>query len=342
MSDASPQPARTTGDDLQGRDPLRPESLADFTGQPDTVRHLGMMLTGAKRRGEMPDHILFSGPPGTGKTTLAMIIARELGIPLVTTSGPAIERPGEIAALLAGLTTPSVVFIDEIHRLPRTVEEILYSAMEDGVLDITVDVDGRTETLRIDLVPFVLVGATTQAGVISAPLRDRFGHHARLDLYDLADLTRIVERSAKLLNFPIEHDGAREVAGRSRGTPRIANRLLRRVRDWATAMDLTEPVTRKEAADALDDFGVDPLGLDKTGLELLRVLCTTYRGGPVGLSTLAAIVGESATTVSEVYEPFLLKQGLIGRTQRGRVATDAAYEHLGLTGGDSQGSLNLS
>jgi Holliday junction DNA helicase RuvB len=307
---------------------LRPESLADFTGQSDVVRHLGIVLKAAAQRNELPDHMLFSGPPGLGKTTLAGIVSAECGANFIVTSGPAIERPGDLAALLSGITVPSVVFIDEIHRMPRQVEEVLYPAMEDGVLDFVVGEGQKARTVRLPLAPLCVIGATTQSGMLSAPLRDRFGFQARLRLYDEQDLAKIVQRSANLLGCHITPDAAVTVALRSRGTPRIANTLLRRVRDFAQLQDTD--INVDIANDALKAFGIDDAGLDRLGLDILRALCETFRGGPAGLTAIAAAVGEAPTTVSEVYEPYLMNQGFLQRTPRGRVATVDAYEHLGL------------
>jgi Holliday junction DNA helicase RuvB len=293
------------------------------------VSHLRIVLGAAASRGELPDHMLFSGPPGLGKTTLAQIIARECGVELVTTSGPAIERPGDLAALLSGVQRPSVVFIDEIHRMPRTVEEILYPAMEDGMLDFIVGEGVKARSVRLPLAAMCIVGATTQMGMLSAPLRDRFGFVARMQLYGRDDLSAIVRRSADLLGSAIDGDAAGVVASRSRGTPRVANMLLRRVRDWAQFNDVAT-VDAATAGAALDAFGVDALGLDRLGLDILTALCTTFRGGPVGVTTLAAAVGEAPQTLSEVYEPYLMHCGLLARTPRGRMATPEAFEHLNL------------
>ncbi len=315
---------------MSASDPLRPKTLDEFVGQPDIVKHLTIMLHGAQVRDEVTDHFLYSGPPGTGKTTLAHIVAEEQNLPLVTTSGPALERPGDLAALLTRLAAPSVVFIDEIHRMKRAIEELLYPAMEDQVLDIMVGEGSDAAAFRIPLQPFVLVGATTQAGALAAPLRDRFGYHGRLGLYDQEALTTIITRSANLLNFEISPDGARVIADRSRGTPRIANRLLRRVRDWATMYHGTGVLGEEETDTALDDFGVDKIGLDATGRDLLDILCTARGGQPIGLNQIASMLGEDPQSIEEVYEPFLLKKKLIARTSRGRVATGLAYRHLGL------------
>lgn len=323
------------------RDALRPGRLSEFGGQPDVSRELSIVLGAARGRKELPDHVLLAGPPGLGKTTLASIIATELGLPLVPTSGPAIERPGDMATILSTLGRPAVLFVDEIHRLPRSAEEILYSAMEDGVLDLTIGEGPAARPVRLPLVPFVLVGATTQAGLLSAPLRDRFGFTARLRLYEPEALAAIVARSAALLEMELTDDAALVVAGRSRGTPRIANKWLRRVRDWSetggaetgapSPGDGPVVVGAELAAAALEAFGVDALGLDHLGREILTSLCVQFRGGPVGLNTLAAAVDEAPTTLGEVYEPYMMRRGLLARTPRGRVATVAAFEHLGIS-----------
>lgn len=317
-----------TNDRSRHLDALRPAKLDDFRGQDEVAAHLSIVLAAARQRGELPDHMLFSGPPGLGKTTLASIVAAECGVPIVVTSGPAIERPGDLASLLSGVAQPSVVFIDEIHRLSRQVEEVMYPAMEDGVLDFVVGEGTKARTVRLPLAPMCIIGATTQAGTLSAPLRDRFGFTARLRLYDDAALAGIVMRSASLLGFDLGDAAALQVAMRSRGTPRIANSLLRRVRDWTQVNELD--ATPEHTIAALEAFGIDDAGLDRLGLDVLRVLCETFRGGPVGLTTLAAAVGEAPTTLSEVYEPYLMSKRMLGRTPRGRVATPEAFEHLGL------------
>lgn len=316
-------------------DALRPERLGDFGGQDDVVRELGIVLGAAAVRGELCDHVLLSGPPGLGKTSLAHIIARELNVPIVATSGPAVEKPADLTSVLSALPGPCVVFVDEIHRLPRGgVEEVLYPAMEDGMLDFIIGEGTRARAVRLPLKPFVLVGATTQVGMLSAPLRDRFGFVARLRLYDDEALATIVMRSAAILGLDLDMPAARVIALRSRGTPRVANAWLRRVRDVAqmAAADGRGDgnVDEALALEALEAFGVDALGLDRTARELLTALATTFRGGPVGLNTLAAVVGEAPGTVEEVYEPHMLRAGLLARTRQGRVATLAAYEHLGL------------
>lgn len=311
------------------RDALRPTSLSDFTGQSDLTKHLSITLRAARERGEMPDHILLAGPPGLGKTTLAQIVAHELDLPLMNTSGPALERPGDAAAILSGISTPSVLFIDEIHRLPRQVEEILYPAMEDGVLDFVVGDGVKARTVRLPLQPVCIIGATTQSGMLSAPLRDRFGFHGRLVLYPAEQMAEIISKSLAKLGVESDSDAWREIATRSRGTPRIANSLCRRVRDWAQINDHPE-ITGDVARAALTEFGIDEAGLDSLGNDILRALCTKFDGGPVGAATLAASVGEAVVTLTEVYEPYLMHKGMIRRTPRGRVATSEAYRHLGI------------
>lgn len=306
---------------------LRPRSLDEFIGQPQLREHLDIVLEAARRRGQSVDHLLFAGPPGLGKTTLAGIIAHDMGVSLHVTSGPALERAGDLAAILTKLGDGDVLFIDEIHRLPRAVEEILYPAMEDFQLDIVVGKGPAATSIRLTMAPFTLVGATTRTGMITGPLRDRFGFVARLEYYTPEELTAIVLRAASILNVSIDDDGAIEIARRSRGTPRIANRLLRRVRDFAEVR-ADGRITSAVAADGLEVFGVDHLGLDRSDRALLDALCSRFNGGPVGLSTLAIAVSEQPETVEDVHEPFLIQQGLISRTPRGRIALDAAYRHL--------------
>jgi len=308
---------------------LRPRALADFVGQGELKEHLGIVLEAARRRGQAVDHLLFAGPPGLGKTTLAVIVAAEMGVTLHITSGPALERAGDLAAILTKLGDGDVLFVDEIHRLSRAVEEILYPAMEDFQLDIVVGKGPAASSIRLTLPPFTLVGATTRTGMITGPLRDRFGLVARLDYYEAVELQAIVERAAGILGVTIDAAGAWEIARRSRGTPRIANRLLRRVRDFSEVRGDGD-VDAATAMTGLAVFGVDDLGLDKVDRAVLGALCEQFRGGPVGLSTLAISVGEQPETVEDVYEPFLIQRGLIARTPRGRVAMPAAYEHLGL------------
>ncbi|HET9072787.1 MAG TPA: Holliday junction branch migration DNA helicase RuvB [Acidimicrobiales bacterium] len=310
---------------------LRPKRLADFVGQPELKEHLGIVLEAARRRSQPSDHVLLAGPPGLGKTSMAGIIAHEMDASLRITSGPALVRAGDLAAILTNLAEGDVLFVDEIHRLGRAVEEILYPAMEDFQLDIVLGKGPSARTIRLDLPRFTLVGATTRTGLITGPLRDRFGFTARLDYYSSTDLDAIVTRSAGILGVDIEPAGAAEIARRSRGTPRIANRLLKRVRDFAEVRGdgaVTFPVARE----GLRVFGVDELGLDKVDRAILDAVCARFGGGPVGLSTLAVSVGEQPETVEEVYEPFLLQLGLLMRTPKGRVATPAAFQHLGLTG----------
>jgi Holliday junction DNA helicase RuvB len=307
---------------------LRPKRLSDFVGQGRVREQLSLVLEGALRRGRAPDHVLLSGPPGLGKTTIAMIIAAELAAPLRITSGPAIERAGDLAAVLSTLSDGEVLFIDEIHRLARPAEEMLYLAMEDFRVDVVVGKGPGATAIPLGIAPFTLVGATTRAGLLPAPLRDRFGFTAHLDFYEAAELEIIVRRSAMLLGVPLQDDGADEIAGRSRGTPRIANRLLRRVRDYAEVR-ADGVVTRPLARSALDLYEVDEHGLDRLDRAVLRALVDRFAGGPVGLSTLAVAVGEESETVEVVAEPFLVREGLIARTPRGRVATPAAWEHLG-------------
>jgi Holliday junction DNA helicase RuvB len=314
---------------------LRPRTLAEFVGQPDLVEHLSIVLEAARRRSHPVDHILFAGPPGLGKTTLASIVAQEMGVGLRITSGPVLARAGDLAATLTDLQEGDVLFIDEIHRLARVVEEVLYPAMEEGQLDVMLGKGPTARALRLDLPRFTLVGATTRTGLVASPLRDRFGFVGRLDLYDSSDLERIVARSARLLGIPITPGGAEEIATRSRGTPRIANRLLRRVRDFAEVREHSE-VTRDVAAQGLALFGVDALGLDKLDLAILHTLAVRFDGNPVGLTTLAHAVGEETETIEEAYEPYLIRQGLLHRTPRGRVATERAFEHLGVSRGNGR------
>lgn len=309
---------------------LRPRSLDEFIGQPKVRGQLDLVLTGAKNRGVVPDHVLLSGPPGLGKTTMAMIIAQELGTSLRMTSGPALERAGDLAAMLSTLMEGDVLFIDEIHRIARPAEELLYMAMEDFRIDVIVGKGPGATSIPLELPPFTLVGATTRSGMLTGPLRDRFGFTAQMEFYDVADLTRVVTRTAKILDIGIDSDAAVEIASRSRGTPRIANRLLRRVRDYAE-VNATGLVDLPAAQEALKIFDVDAMGLDRLDRQVLTALVRGHGGGPVGVSTLAVAVGEESSTVEEVCEPYLVRAGMIARTGRGRVATASAWEHLGLT-----------
>ena len=308
---------------------LRPRTMDDFVGQAELKERLGIILEAARGRNQPADHLLFAGPPGLGKTTLAGIVATELNSHLHITSGPAIERPGDLASILTKVEPGDVLFIDEIHRLPRVVEEVLYPAMEDRQIDVLLGKGPAARSIRFELEPFTLVGATTRTGLITGPLRDRFGFAFRLDYYNTADLEQIVIRAAELLGVDIDQGGATEIAGRSRGTPRIANRLLRRVRDFAEVRG-TGVIDHESASEGLLLFGIDERGLDKVDRLLLSNLCRNFSGGPVGVSNLAISVGEPSETVEDVIEPFLIQQGLLVRTSRGRVATAASWRHLGL------------
>ena len=309
---------------------LRPKRLAEFVGQPKVRDQLSLVLDAARMREAAPDHILLSGPPGLGKTTLSMIIANELQVPIRITSGPAIQHAGDLAAILSSLSDGEVLFVDEIHRMSRPAEEMLYMAMEDFRVDVIVGKGPGATAIPLELPPFTLVGATTRSGLLPAPLRDRFGFTAHLEFYDAADLEHVVNRSARLLNVRIDADGAKELAGRSRGTPRIANRLLRRVRDYAE-VKADGAVNLDTARAALDVYEVDERGLDRLDRAVLHALLKLFGGGPVGLSTLAVAVGEESETVEEVAEPFLVREGLLARTPRGRIATAAAWAHFGLS-----------
>ena len=309
---------------------LRPRTLEDFVGQAELKEHLHIILEAARRRGQAADHLLFAGPPGLGKTTLAGIVATEMEADIHITSGPALERGGDLASILSQLAEGDVLFIDEIHRLSRAVEEVLYPAIEDFQLDIVLGKGPAARSIRMDVPRFTLVGATTRTGLITGPLRDRFGLVARLDYYEPSDLESIVTRAAGILDVPVDPDGCREIARRARGTPRIANRLLRRVRDFAEVRG-NGTVDADAAQAGLKVFGVDQRGLDKVDRAILSALCERFGGGPVGLSTLAISVSEPTETVEDVYEPFLIREGLLMRTPRGRVAMPAAWAHLGLT-----------
>ena len=321
--------AKTFLNEDAGETSLRPRTLAEYIGQEKAKQNLSIFIEAARRRTESLDHVLLHGPPGLGKTTLAGIIAQEMGVNIRITSGPAIEKPGDLAALLTNLNENDILFVDEIHRLNRSVEEILYPAMEDYAIDIIIGKGPSANSIRLDLPHFTLIGATTRAGSLSAPLRDRFGVTLRLELYTPEELSKIVKRSAGILNVEIEPEGAMEIARRSRGTPRIANRMLRRVRDFAQVM-ADGVITRKVADQALLALEVDDLGLDQVDRRMLRAIIENYGGGPVGLDTLAATIGEESVTLEDVYEPYLMQIGFLTRTPRGRCVTRKAYDHLHL------------
>jgi holliday junction DNA helicase RuvB len=308
---------------------LRPKKFSDFIGQENVKENLRIAITAAKKRGEPIDHVLFYGPPGLGKTSLAQIIASEVGVNIKTTSGPAIERSGDLAAILTNLKANDILFIDEIHRLNRTIEEILYPALEDYALDIIIGKGPGAKSLRLNLPKFTLIGATTRYALLSPPLRDRFGSIFRLDYYDEAALEKIVERSAKILNVEAKADGLKEIARRARGTPRVANRLLKRSRDYAEVKG-NGVITKEIANEALTKLGIDLIGLDDIDHKVLRTIIEKFNGGPVGLDTIAASISEEADTITDVYEPYLLQLGFLDRTPRGRMATRLAYEHLGI------------
>ncbi|MBQ9079058.1 MAG: Holliday junction branch migration DNA helicase RuvB [Ruminococcus sp.] len=334
----SPQVTANDNEDIEVG--LRPKSLSEYIGQDKVKENLAVYIEAAKRRGEPLDHVLLYGPPGLGKTTLSAIIAHELGVNLRVTTGPAIEKPGDLVSLLTSLTDNDVLFIDEIHRLSHAVEEILDPAMEDRVIDIIIGKGPSARSIRMDLRPFTLIGATTRAGQLSAPLRDRFGVIQRLELYTKDQLTDIIRRSAMILGIPCETDGAAEIAGRSRGTPRIANRLLKRVRDFADVMGNGQ-ITQQIVTIALGRLDIDELGLDSLDRRMLEMIIRGYGGGPVGLETLASAINEESVTLEDVCEPFLMQLGFLGRTPRGRVATKLAYEHLGYAAPDD-GNRQLS
>ena len=315
-------------DDNDIESSLRPHSLDEYVGQEKVKENLKIYIEAAKKRHESLDHVLFYGPPGLGKTTLAGIVANEMGVQIRVTSGPAIEKPGDLAALLTSLNDGDILFIDEIHRLSRSIEEVLYPAMEDFALDIIIGKGPSARSIRLDLKRFTLIGATTRAGQLSAPLRDRFGVILRLELYSPEELSRIVQRSANILNVATEKDGALEIASRSRGTPRIANRLLKRARDFAQVMG-DGVITVDSAQEALSRMEIDELGLDLVDRTLLTAMIENYNGGPVGLETISALIGEEAITIEDVYEPYLMQLGFLARTPRGRKVTPAGYRHLG-------------
>lgn len=319
---------------------LRPKSLNEYIGQDKVKENMAIYIEAAKKRGEPLDHVLLYGPPGLGKTTLSGIIAHEMGVNIRVTSGPAIEKPGDLAALLMSLQDGDVLFIDEIHRLSRAIEEVLYPALEDYVIDFFTGKGPAARSIRIDLPRFTLIGATTRSGQLSAPLRDRFGVIQRLELYSTEDLAEIISRSAVILGVAIDREGAHELASRSRGTPRIANRFLKRVRDYADVMG-DGRITKDIAKIALDRMEIDPLGLDTLDKRMLTMIIKGYNGGPVGLETLASAIGEEAVTLEDVCEPFLMQLGFLARTPRGRCATDLAYRHLGIPRGDDDGQTSL-
>jgi len=316
-------------DDKKEEGNIRPKLLDDYIGQSAIKKNLKVYIQAAKERKETLDHVLLYGPPGLGKTTLSGIIANEMGTKIKITAGPAIEKPGDMASILNGLQEGDVLFIDEIHRINRTIEEVLYTAMEDYAIDIVIGKGTSAKSIRLNLPKFTLIGATTRAGMLTAPLRDRFGVSCRMEFYTEEELKQIIKRSAKIFKIDIEDEGAKAIAKRSRGTPRLANRLLRRVRDYAQVM-YDGNITAKVAESALDLLNVDRLGLDNVDRKILRTMIDKFQGGPVGLDTIAAAIGEDSGTIEDVYEPYLIQNGLINRTPRGRMATDNAYKHFGI------------
>lgn len=334
----NPEDEFLTPDDKAIEKALRPKMLDDFSGQPKIVENLQIFILAAKKRGEALDHVVLHGPPGLGKTTLSHIIANELGADLKMTSGPVLEKPGDLAGLLTGLNSGDVLFIDEIHRLNTVVEEYLYSAMEDYRIDIMIDSGPNARSVQISLNPFTLVGATTRMGLLTAPMRARFGINCLLDYYDIKTLVGIIKRSASILNVPIDEEGAHEIARRSRGTPRIANALLRRVRDFAQVKG-NGSIDQGIAKYGLEALNVDNEGLDEMDIKILQTIILNYKGGPVGITTIATAVGEDSGTVEEVHEPYLIQQGYLMRTPRGRQATERAYQHLGLVPPARSGTL---
>jgi len=332
--------AEASGDEQAADQAIRPRALAEYLGQPAVHEQLGIFVTAARERGEPLDHVLIFGPPGLGKTTLASIIAAEMGTNLRQTAGPVLERPGDLAALLTNIEPHDVVFVDEIHRLSPMVEEVLYPAMEDYKVDIVIGEGPAARSVKLDVPPFTLVGATTRAGLLTSPLRDRFGIVQRLAFYGVDDLRSIVVRSASILGVDVDADGATEIAQRARGTPRIANRLLRRVRDYAQVRG-DGTITAQLADEALDLLDVDARGLDGMDHRLLKTIIDKFNGGPVGLDNVAAAISESAGTIEEVIEPYLIQQGLLMRTPRGRVATSSAFVHFGLSAPETPGSNDL-
>ncbi len=333
--------AKTRENEEEIEQTLRPRRLAEYIGQERLKERVQIMLEAAKGRDEVLDHLLFYGPPGLGKTTISMVLANEMGVPIRHTSGPAIERPGDLASILSNLKANEILFIDEIHRLNRTVEEVLYPAMEDFALDVMIGKGPSARSLRLQLPPFTIIGATTRLAMLSSPLRDRFGETYRLEYYTLEASQTIITRSARILGVPIEEEGARAIALRSRGTPRVANRLLRRVRDFAQVRAAGK-ITDEVAQEALRRLEVDQLGLDETDRNILHAIIEKFDGGPVGLSTIAAATSEEPDAIMDVYEPYLLKLGFLARTPRGRIATRKAYEHMGIPYPQKQEELEVA